>query len=152
MCVVSILRIVAFDSSNQDDPTYTTINTAMWSSVEQSLGIICACLPTLRPLFRQLYDASQYSLDKGSGSHSNTQFTPIRLSRFEPPGNADDSTVSFARMATNGTRSRASSTPQAPASWNPGWHGVTPSIETGDVSYTEFDGVERDPPHDMNHA
>ncbi|PSR80805.1 hypothetical protein BD289DRAFT_340599, partial [Coniella lustricola] len=51
-CVVSVFRIVAFEKSNQADPTYTTINTAMWSSIEQSLGIMCTCLPTLRPIFR----------------------------------------------------------------------------------------------------
>ncbi|KAF3762737.1 hypothetical protein M406DRAFT_18111, partial [Cryphonectria parasitica EP155] len=51
VCVTSILRILAFRTSKQSDPTYTTIDTATWSSVEQSLGIVCACLPTLRPLF-----------------------------------------------------------------------------------------------------
>lgn len=51
VCVASILRILAFRKSNQADPTYTTIDTAAWSSVEQSLGILCACLPTLGPLF-----------------------------------------------------------------------------------------------------
>ncbi|KAJ4394474.1 hypothetical protein N0V93_003692 [Gnomoniopsis smithogilvyi] len=50
VCLVSIMRIVAFAHSNQNDPTYTTVDTAMWSSIEQSIGIVCTCLPTLRPL------------------------------------------------------------------------------------------------------
>lgn len=52
VCIVSVLRIIAFNLSNQGDPTYTTVDTATWSSVEQSVGIICTCLPTLRPLLR----------------------------------------------------------------------------------------------------
>lgn len=31
----------------------------MWSSIEQSVGIICACLPTLRPIVRKLYYKSK---------------------------------------------------------------------------------------------
>lgn len=50
VCIVSVMRIFAFAHSNQKDPTYTTIDTAMWSSIEQSLGIVCTCLPTLRPI------------------------------------------------------------------------------------------------------
>ncbi|KAJ6067411.1 uncharacterized protein N7446_004448 [Penicillium canescens] len=62
VCVVSILRIVSFDLSDVNDPTYTSIDPSTWSSVEQSLGIICACLPTLRPLIRRLLGSSVASL------------------------------------------------------------------------------------------
>jgi len=48
----SVFRIAQFQKSKQVDPTYTTVDSSMWSSIEQSLGIICACLPTLRPLLR----------------------------------------------------------------------------------------------------
>lgn len=112
VCIVSILRIVAFDGSKTDDPLYTTIDTAMWSSVEQSVGIICACLPTLRPLFRRIYDVSHgSSLEKGSGSR--TQSINIRMSHLGSHGDENGSTVCFARTPTERTRSRASSTPQA---------------------------------------
>jgi hypothetical protein len=38
----------------------------MWSSIEQSVAILCGCLPTLRPLFRRLYGSTDHD-------HSHTQ-------------------------------------------------------------------------------
>ncbi|BCS22383.1 uncharacterized protein APUU_30608S [Aspergillus puulaauensis] len=52
VCIVSLLRIVSFDAADRRDPTYTQIPSSTWSSVEQGTGIVCACLPTLRPLRR----------------------------------------------------------------------------------------------------
>lgn len=52
--VVSILRVTSFDFHTFNDPTYITTDPSAWSSIEQSIGIICACLPTLRPLLRSL--------------------------------------------------------------------------------------------------
>lgn len=151
MCIISILRIVAFDNSSAGDPTYTTINTAMWSSVEQSLGIICACLPTLRPMFRQLYDASQHSLDKSSGSHSHSQPTPIRMSHLGSQGDAQESTVAFAQMPTNTTRSRASSTPQTRMGGGLNKQ-FEPSIVTGETSRPGSNAVENDGHGDTTHV
>lgn len=113
VCIVSILRITAFNKSDPKDPTYTSIDTAMWSSIEQSVGIICACLPALRPLFRRLYGSSTHSSAyawKSTGSHSQshrsgTIFAPV-------PGSRDgcgSSTVCFARLSAEITRSEAQS-------------------------------------------
>lgn len=61
VCIVSVLRIVSFDFTTLEDVTYVSVKPAVWSSVEQSVGIICACLPTLRPLVRTLYGSSKNS-------------------------------------------------------------------------------------------
>ncbi|KAH9825445.1 hypothetical protein Tdes44962_MAKER04146 [Teratosphaeria destructans] len=61
-CLASILRIAQFQKSKQSDPTYTTIDSGMWSSIEQNVGIICACLPTLRPLVRSYWGKSGHSV------------------------------------------------------------------------------------------
>ncbi|KAJ5197853.1 uncharacterized protein N7498_006970 [Penicillium cinerascens] len=50
--VFSILRITSFNFPNLEDQSYVATDSSTWSSIEQSVGIICACLPTLRPLFR----------------------------------------------------------------------------------------------------
>ncbi|KAL4918830.1 hypothetical protein BDW62DRAFT_200472 [Aspergillus aurantiobrunneus] len=52
VCVVSLLRIISFDASDRRDPTYTQVPSSTRSSVGQGTGIVCACLPTLRPLRR----------------------------------------------------------------------------------------------------
>lgn len=43
-----------FKELKLQDETYTNVEPAIWTVVEQSLGITCACLPTLRPLFGRL--------------------------------------------------------------------------------------------------
>lgn len=51
VCVVSILRLQSLVKiSNSKDPTYDNPPAASWSSVETNVGIICSCLPLLRPL------------------------------------------------------------------------------------------------------
>jgi len=51
VCVVSILRLQSLVAiSNSADPTYDNPPAATWSSVEINVGIICSCLPCLRPL------------------------------------------------------------------------------------------------------
>ncbi|KAJ5651920.1 hypothetical protein N7507_009346 [Penicillium longicatenatum] len=54
VCFISVLRVTSFDYDTLGYSTYKNIEPATWSSIEQSVGIICACLPTLRPLFRWL--------------------------------------------------------------------------------------------------
>ncbi|KAJ5124406.1 uncharacterized protein N7515_008231, partial [Penicillium bovifimosum] len=75
VCVVSIVRVVHFNVANFGDPTYSSLSPATWSSVEQSTGIVCACLPTFRPLFRTLYgpSRSKASSVRGNGSISDSQ-------------------------------------------------------------------------------
>jgi hypothetical protein len=51
VCLVSILRLQSLVAiSNSSDPTYDNPPAATWSSVETNVGIICSCLPLLRPL------------------------------------------------------------------------------------------------------
>lgn len=53
--------MTSYDYQNLGEGTYKNINPATWTSIEQSVGIICACLPTLRPFFRWLYGTSRKS-------------------------------------------------------------------------------------------
>ncbi|KAJ5154273.1 uncharacterized protein N7500_009712 [Penicillium coprophilum] len=73
VCIVSIMRIISFESAVIGDPTYTSIGPATWSSVEQSVGIICACLPTLRPLFRRLYGVSRVASSRSMSPTLDSQ-------------------------------------------------------------------------------
>ncbi|KAJ5288743.1 hypothetical protein N7478_001773 [Penicillium angulare] len=76
--IVSILRVTSFDYENLGYGTYKNIEPATWSSIEQSVGIICACLPTLRPFFRWLYGASRKSTrNRGSGMSEFPKQTPL---------------------------------------------------------------------------
>jgi hypothetical protein len=71
VCVVSVLRITSFDFPTLDNLTYVGVIPSTWSSVEQSVGIICACLPTLRPLLRLLYGSSANIIRKRATASSD---------------------------------------------------------------------------------
>ncbi|KAE9364036.1 hypothetical protein N431DRAFT_475032 [Stipitochalara longipes BDJ] len=55
VCIVSILRLhtlkVAVETS---DPTWDDEAAATWSALELNMGIVCSCLPTLRPLVTRI--------------------------------------------------------------------------------------------------
>ncbi|EGX49221.1 hypothetical protein AOL_s00078g605 [Orbilia oligospora ATCC 24927] len=56
VCVVSILRLhalIVLESSQ--DPTWDQAATTCWSSIELNIAIICASLPTLRPVIGRIF-------------------------------------------------------------------------------------------------
>ncbi|KAI9851116.1 MAG: hypothetical protein M1838_004451 [Thelocarpon superellum] len=67
--VATVFRIVAFYQIDYSDRTYTYVNSAIWTVVEIPLSIICACLPTMRPLFRGMLSTIA-SARAGSASRS----------------------------------------------------------------------------------
>ena len=66
----SIVRVVMFNQLKLQDEPYTNVEPAIWTVVEQSLGITCACLPTLRPLFGRLLFATTHVRSSPGGTRS----------------------------------------------------------------------------------
>ena len=90
--MVSVLRITSFDFNSLDNVTYVSVVPSTWSSIEQSVGNICACLPTLRPLLRWLSGSSVRSICKrGSASSDFPQRGPVsgRSSRGDVESSVD---------------------------------------------------------------
>lgn len=78
--IASILRVTSFEQLRVTDQTYTGVAPALWSSAEQSLGIVCACLPCLRPLFGRVL-----SDDDDDDGASDSRSTPLsRLGARKP--------------------------------------------------------------------
>ena len=48
MCAISIIRISKLASVNYHDPTWRLVDVYLWTSLENSVGIASACLPTMR--------------------------------------------------------------------------------------------------------
>ena len=48
------MRVVSFNRFNWVDITYSSVDAQIWSIVEQSVGITCACLRCLRPLLLRM--------------------------------------------------------------------------------------------------
>jgi len=56
VCIVAILRLHAVQIiSNSSDTTHDNVAAAYWSSVELNTGIICACMPTIRPIIAKIF-------------------------------------------------------------------------------------------------
>ncbi|CAG5182445.1 uncharacterized protein ALTATR162_LOCUS10165 [Alternaria atra] len=79
VCAVSITRVVATYSiageylKHPDDVIYYTAPVFFWTNIELSLGVVCACLPTLRPIWFYFYprEATQTSSGYGYGYGSS---------------------------------------------------------------------------------
>ncbi|KAJ5620903.1 hypothetical protein N7510_004887 [Penicillium lagena] len=74
VCVTSIVRLTALKKiADSSDPTYDNVGAASWSAIECNTGIICACLPTLKPLLARLFPhmtASFFDSQPTYDSHS----------------------------------------------------------------------------------
>ena len=78
VCIFSIIRAIEVISVSQTDVTwnYTTLN--IWSLLEMSIGIICPCLVTLRPILSFIFGQSYHKLsNQKSAKTSNTNFTDM---------------------------------------------------------------------------
>ncbi|KAL8759169.1 MAG: hypothetical protein Q9184_003709, partial [Pyrenodesmia sp. 2 TL-2023] len=53
--IVSIIRITVLSRIGKTDLTWNYINGGIWAAAEPSVAVICACLPSLRPLFSLLF-------------------------------------------------------------------------------------------------
>ncbi|KAH7084758.1 hypothetical protein BKA63DRAFT_430589 [Paraphoma chrysanthemicola] len=53
-CAISIIRLLqVIAGEDEPDATWAGAPTAYWSAIELNVGILCACLPTLRPLIKK---------------------------------------------------------------------------------------------------
>ncbi|KAL8788911.1 MAG: hypothetical protein Q9213_001434 [Squamulea squamosa] len=65
------MRIVALGSLKQTDLPYSGASTYMWSQIEPSAAILCACFVTYRPLFRDLHIRSIFSRKSDSSKEES---------------------------------------------------------------------------------
>ena len=80
--IASIVRVTSFQEFKPDDLMYTGVAAAIWTDVEQSIGIVCACLPCLRPLLGRVFGlggrASQGPTGSSSTGNPNGTLTTAR--------------------------------------------------------------------------
>ena len=80
--IASIIRVTVFKQLKLNDETYTNLSPAVWTVIEQSLGITCACLPTLRPLFGRLLFGTTHAA--GSSGATRSGEAPSSKPGFRP--------------------------------------------------------------------
>ncbi|MCJ1311614.1 hypothetical protein MMC25_005287 [Agyrium rufum] len=77
VCIVSVCRIIFLTKIVRADFTYSNVSSALWSAVEAQIGVVCANLPSTRPLF-------PWVIAKASTNQSFS--TMVRSFRSRPKG------------------------------------------------------------------
>jgi hypothetical protein len=78
-CIISMMRlhsIIAIASSK--DKQYMNAQTGVWSSAEANVGLICACLPALRPILSQFFSSI---FGTATEHHSNRKAEELALAK-----------------------------------------------------------------------
>lgn len=63
-CIITIVRLAyahTFDAAGYD-PTWDNVDIGLLTIVEQGIGILCACVPTYRPLYIYLFPGSKSTM------------------------------------------------------------------------------------------
>ncbi|KAK1995315.1 hypothetical protein LX36DRAFT_659770 [Colletotrichum falcatum] len=82
-CIISAFRIKTLRVAAQtQDPFWDNVDAATWSFLEVTIGILAACLPTLRPIFVALLPR----LFNGSSYHSKSKGRPSQYGNGQTNG------------------------------------------------------------------
>lgn len=117
VCITSIIRITKLFQVDSNDVTFRLLNVHVWTSVEASIGVLCACLPTLRRSFH----FCRRSIDsKGANEETGPLFGRFlnKGSRERPlglksggPGSRSATKEHFTRLADDHSRGPGLSSP-----------------------------------------
>ena len=101
VCVCSIIRLVVLSRLQDVDLTWNYINAAIWTATEPSMGVVSACLPSLRPLFNRMFSGTYHGPTLKSTRGKSAQDYGSGTSRRYIWSDSKDSTVdlrSFSRL------------------------------------------------------
>lgn len=62
VCIFGIIRCWAVTQASATDPTWDNVQGGIWSDVEVTVGLVCASLPTYRPLFSRRVRETNFPL------------------------------------------------------------------------------------------
>ena len=68
-CIISIVRLLYLKiAKDSHDNSWDSVPATYWTVVELNIGIVCACLPTLRPLLRHVFPSLAHQSENSSGA------------------------------------------------------------------------------------
>ena len=80
--MVSIIRAPEVQDVSLGDPSWSDVNGIIWSVVELNIGIVSACLPTMRPIFHCLLHTPRQIITQMKSSTHSHENHHIRLQDF----------------------------------------------------------------------
>lgn len=116
-CIIPVIRLINLMSlpADERDMTFVLKDFILWTAVEVNIGLVCSCLPSLRPItrlvcLRRLFSTRSASSTPpalpGNNGHRLSQFSRIEGSRFtsymagdsELNGEEDMQTIDYAHL------------------------------------------------------
>ncbi|KAI1611340.1 hypothetical protein EDD36DRAFT_285916 [Exophiala viscosa] len=92
-CITSMLRLQKlYVLSKTQDPTYDLLAGILWSSIEVNTGIVCACLPTLKPIVNWISPKILQHNSQHRSRQRSLQLTPSMTAHKVSDGRASDGT------------------------------------------------------------
>jgi len=102
VCIMSILRLHSlYVIANSTDVTWDNVGAATWSAVELNTAIVCACLPTLKPLINIV---APRLLGSTNGTNRGSRYRPHS---HLPAGYQEFSSASLSDRRKNASTYRA---------------------------------------------
>lgn len=108
-CIIGILRLYfLYQSTVSTDLTYDNVSPATWSAIELNVGIMCACVPALRPVIGVMFprllastaaktSTSPFSRTHHSNAYYNRNESAVELSHA-PSARRDSEALSHEDM------------------------------------------------------
>lgn len=110
VCVFGIIRCTAVGEANAIDPTWTNVKGGIWSAVELSVGIVCACLPTFGPLFSKILPGAGRSYGRSGGYNRHAEGRQAKSSSSKSAGSEAESGIQLPnRLAPSNAWSKVES-------------------------------------------
>ncbi|CAD6444800.1 4d4500dc-d5f4-4f54-8bcd-c12e6fac5846 [Sclerotinia trifoliorum] len=119
------------------DFPYNASLSFMWSAVEVNIGIVCACIPTLKPLVKRILPAM--ILDRASGRRGSRTHTTEKFESASPQSGGDvqlDTVNNMASPTTTPLGLVSDASPSPLSDTHPGGH--REDMEEEELSMAEF--------------
>lgn len=114
ICIVSIVRLtITMNIVGSKDTTYDLKDFIMWSVVEINIGLVCSCLPSMRPLLRAIGLSRLFSSIRSHGTpatpatpgvsnnYNQSHNNPSRVSRSRKKGSTGGLFSTIAGLTRN---------------------------------------------------
>ncbi|KAG4025539.1 hypothetical protein MFRU_055g00120 [Monilinia fructicola] len=100
VCIVSLVRLIIISHLNLTDITWGLVDLDVWTCVESFSAVLCACLPSLKPIFNLMTGkpANQASRSTGKGVYTGSQSNKNTWKKNKPSITTDTLPESITRL------------------------------------------------------
>ncbi|KAF1949572.1 hypothetical protein CC80DRAFT_555148 [Byssothecium circinans] len=83
VCIVSVIRIFYLRKIMSPDVTWAIVDGANLTAIESGLGILAACTPACKGLWRHVFRQDTYGTGSYGSSSNRSKPTPLRIKRTD---------------------------------------------------------------------